>query len=124
MKSRSRPPLTLSDPEPAPLGDATAGLEDAATPELVVKPQAAPERPMSERRRRRLLEQERSAADLEFPSPAEPEPTAPVAPPIRSEDAEPAIEPLAFSMRTRRATNCATAPAVRPRDFRRRVAKR
>ena len=97
MKSRSRPPLTLSDPEPAPLGDATAGLEDAATPELVAKPQAAPERPMSERRRRRLLEQERSAADLEFPSPAEPEPTAAVAPPIRSEETEPAIEPLAFS---------------------------
>ena len=97
MKSRSRPPLTLSDPEPAPLGDATAGLEDAATPELVAQPRVAPERPMSERRRRRLLEQERSAADLEFPSPAEPEPTAPVAPPIRSEEAEPAIAPLAFS---------------------------
>ncbi|WP_428152280.1 tipN [Brevundimonas sp.] len=94
MKSRSRPPLTLSDPEPAPVGDATAGLEAATTPEPLAQPESAPERPMSERRRRRLLEQQRSAADLELPSP---EPAAAVTPAIQPSEAEPAVEPLTFS---------------------------
>ncbi|WP_298163404.1 tipN [Brevundimonas sp.] len=98
MKSRSRPPLTLSDPEPAPLGDATAGLEDAATAAPAPQPESPPERPMSERRRRRLLEQQRNAADLELPSPAELEPAAPVAPPPQTAEPAPAVEPIAFSI--------------------------
>ena len=86
MKSRSRPPLTLSDPEPAPVSDAATTPDDAAAAEPVAQPQAPPERPMSERRRRRLLEQQR-ASDLEVPPTAEPE-----APPVVE-----AAEPIAFS---------------------------
>jgi hypothetical protein len=69
MKSRSRPPLNLSDPEPTPPVDAPEALatpelpssDPEPTPEPVAEP--APERPMSERRRRRLLEQQRAAAE-------------------------------------------------------------
>ncbi len=85
MKSRSRPPLTLSDPEPADLPQRPAASEEALqSPPM---PEVAPERPMSERRRRRLLEQQR-AADLEVPPPAEPEPLPFVAPSMAAE-AEP-----------------------------------
>ncbi|MFC5343308.1 tipN [Brevundimonas staleyi] len=88
MKSRSRPPLTLSDPEPVEPADAAVTPEEAAAPEPAAQPEVAPERPMSERRRRRLLEQQR-AAELAAATP-EPEPAPPVT-------AEPAVEPIAFA---------------------------
>ncbi|WGM31619.1 tipN [Brevundimonas sp. NIBR11] len=68
MKSRSRPPLTLSDPDPAPLPDATATPEDGVAPESIAQPEVVAERPMSERRRRRLMEQQQREADLEMPA--------------------------------------------------------
>jgi len=96
MKSRSRPPLTLSDPEPAPLSDATVTPEDADAPELAAQPEVVAERPMSERRRRRLMEQQR-AADLEVPSPAEPEPAPTLTAAVRATEAERPVAPIAFS---------------------------
>ncbi|MGV3579307.1 tipN [Brevundimonas sp.] len=105
MKSRSRPPLTLSDPEPVEPAEAAVTPEEAAAPEPVaqpeVAPEPAPERPMSERRRRRLLEEQRRAeelaAALDVPPPAQPEPaqTAEAEPPqsiafATSADAPPA----------------------------------
>ena len=71
MKSRQRPPLNLTDPEPEAdaMAEIRAALEapDAPEPEpeLEVEPEAEPqraaERPMSERRRRRLAEERRQA---------------------------------------------------------------
>ena len=64
MKSRQRPPLNLTDPEPEErLGESTAspepGLAEAEAPSLEVSERAAP--PMSERRRRRMMEEQRLA---------------------------------------------------------------
>lgn len=60
---RQRSPLNLSDPasEPAtvPAVDTPSGTEDAAAP----APARPAERPMSERRRRRLAEEQRQAAE-------------------------------------------------------------
>lgn len=53
---RQRPPLNLTEPEP----EAPAGPE--VPPEAAPADGAAPERPMSERRRRRLAEEQRLAA--------------------------------------------------------------
>jgi len=78
MKSRHRPPLNLSDPEPNAadalgvgegegegegLTDAVDSGEALAEPEAehVTPERPTPERPMSERRRRRLLEEQRQA---------------------------------------------------------------
>ncbi|HYC97902.1 tipN [Brevundimonas sp.] len=67
MKSRQRPPLNLTDPEP----EAAALAEFEAVPDLPPEPMPEPapapapepaaERPMSERRRRRLAEERRQA---------------------------------------------------------------
>ena len=64
MKSRHRPPLNLSDPEPIETDTASEpspeGSQDAfAAPEPIDDPAAPP--PLSERRRRRLLEEQRLA---------------------------------------------------------------
>jgi len=89
MKSRQRPPLNLTEPEPvAAEADASAKAmeprEDTAAedlggplaPERPVSEPAAPERPMSERRRRRLQEQQRALQEpMTAPEP-EPEPAA------------------------------------------------
>jgi hypothetical protein len=100
MKSRSRPPLSLSDPEPAALPDAPTLSEDAAAPEPAAQPDVAPERPMSERRRRRLLEQQQEAAALamarDVSPPAEPE-SPPVVAPVQTAEAQSTIEPMDFA---------------------------
>jgi len=80
MKSRSRPPLTLSDPDPVPLSETMAAPDEVTASEFAAQPEIVAERPMSERRRRRLLDQQR-AADLEVPPPAEPAPAPTVAAP-------------------------------------------
>ncbi len=76
MKSRSRPPLVLSDPEPSPPDEAAEAVATPEESEIVpeIAPEPALERPMSERRRRRLLEQQRATADLEMPASATPHP--------------------------------------------------
>ncbi len=69
MKSRQRPPLNLTDPEPAsPFDEATAETPEAdpILPDMTF----ASDRPMSERRRRRLLEQQQQLdEDLNAPAP-------------------------------------------------------
>ncbi|MFN3930599.1 MAG: tipN [Brevundimonas sp.] len=77
MKSRHRPPLNLTDPEPevdamaeiraaleapdAPEADLHAELEPDMEPDMEPEPEPRAERPMSERRRRRLAEERRQA---------------------------------------------------------------
>ena len=57
MKSPRRPPLTLSDAEPTP------SVEEIAP---TAPPESPPERPMSERRKRKLAEEQaRLAAEAE-----------------------------------------------------------
>ncbi len=108
MKSRQRPPLNLSNPEPTPEGspEPTDASETAQTesptdavPESALSVEAAPpppERPMSERRRRRLLEEQRQAERAQFeiaqPPVAETTVEPPVATPqfVRSAEAPPA----------------------------------
>jgi len=88
MKSRQRPPLNLSDPEPvAPETVAADASHDdlAPTPPPEVEPEApAPEpvlqRPISERRRRRLQEQERALQPPQADLDAIPEPPPAPAP--------------------------------------------
>ncbi|MFB7882300.1 tipN [Brevundimonas diminuta] len=70
MKSRHRPPLNLTDPEPvsteteASLTPEAAETPDESTPEAGVEPLPdAPQRPMSERQRRRLAEQQALAEE-------------------------------------------------------------
>ncbi len=65
MKSRQRPPLILSDPDPIPHSEITSNETPSETIVPVMTPLAEP--PMSERRRRRLLEQQQRGADLEAP---------------------------------------------------------
>ena len=91
MKSRSRPPLNLTDAEPeaeAPEGATSPDAESAPEPE----PEPRPERPMSERRRRRLAEEQRQAeerARAEAAAQAQAE-TAPAGPELaQSADAPP-----------------------------------
>ncbi len=69
MKSRQRPPLILSDPDPIPHSEITSDETPSETIVPVMTPLAEP--PMSERRRRRLLEQQQRGADLEAPPPPE-----------------------------------------------------
>ncbi|CAN5158274.1 polar localization protein TipN [soil metagenome] len=94
MKSRHRPPLNLSDPEPAdvqaapvqPTEDAldAPADDDLTAPEPI--PEPAPPPPLSERRRRRLLEEQRQA-ELRA---ARAEPDLPPAPPV--EDLYPPLD--------------------------------
>jgi len=96
MKSRQRPPLNLSDPDPA--SPAVTSSHEATPSVEQADPggETVPERPMSERRRRRLIEQQQRAADLEAPprpeTPVDPEPVAPTPIPTPSE-----IRPISFS---------------------------
>jgi hypothetical protein len=120
MKSRNRPPLTLTEDEAVP---STDGLEQLGPPapdqdggvELAI-PQEQPERPMSERRRRRLLEEQRLAEERAAAELAEREQPAPVV-------VEPAVEPVPDSLAAMELAAVAgqppspfertTAPAVR-----------
>ena len=68
MKSSHRPPLNLSDPEPgeghddsAPVVTPDDGQEPVLDDALELERAPQPEKPMSERRRRRLLEEQRMA---------------------------------------------------------------
>lgn len=63
MKSRQRPPLILSDAEPvdAVASEPASPPTAAETPSHAEAAAPAPERPMSERRRRRLAEEHRLA---------------------------------------------------------------
>lgn len=59
---RQRPPLNLTDPATEPSsGDPAASPATEAAPEAAGEP--TPERPMSERRRRRLAEEQKAAAE-------------------------------------------------------------
>ena len=85
MKSPRRPPLNLTDPEPDARPAEPATVE--AAPEAAEP--VTPERPMSERRRRRLAEEQRRAeAPLEAEPTVEPEISIPVF--AQSADAPPA----------------------------------
>ncbi|HZW15659.1 MAG TPA: tipN, partial [Brevundimonas sp.] len=95
MKSRQRPPLNLTDPEPEvdAMAEIKAALE--APDEPTPAPEPAAERPMSERRRRRLAEEQRQAErrSAEAARRAD-EPQAPAAELSQSADAPPvAYEP-------------------------------
>jgi hypothetical protein len=112
MKSRQRPPLTLTDPEPVEV--APSQIEDD-TPEA---PPPAPEvqpvmdglRPMSERRRRRLVEQQRREAE---PGPTLPEPVpTPVAESAPVATPEPAHDPFIESGALTFATSAEAPPAT------------
>ena len=106
MKSRHRPPLILSDPEPEAVfeGDRAgeAGIETETEADALVEPAPAelepepalsldplpdpsPPRPLSERRRRRLLEEQRQA---ELAAQAEAEAASTVMTPTFAESAE------------------------------------
>lgn len=120
MKSRNRPPLTLTEDEAVPSAEGTEQLgpptpdQDAGV-ELAI-PQEQPERPMSERRRRRLLEEQRQAEERAAAELAEREKPAPIV-------AEPAVEPVPDSLAAMELATVAgqppspfertTAPAVR-----------
>ena len=85
MKSSHRPPLNLSDPEPGEDRDEDTASITEEPLELAPAPQ--PERPMSERRRRRLMEEQRLAeergavADLAPFAVSADAPPAPLTPP-------------------------------------------
>jgi len=65
MKSRQRPPLNLTDPETQD-GEPIVAPTTESMPEPGPQAQDTPERPMSERRRRRLAEEQaRAAAEAE-----------------------------------------------------------
>ena len=96
MKSSHRPPLNLSDPEPAEDRDESAGVvatgdslqsDDALDAELTLQPSS--EKPMSERRRRRLMEEQRLAEERAAALHAHPLPDLP--PLAVSADAPPAV---------------------------------
>jgi hypothetical protein len=102
MKSRHRPPLILSDPDTAEVDspvvdpgqddaatEGAAALEDRPLPEPI--PDPTPPRPLSERRRRRLLEEQRQAelqASGVVPEPAAEQVPDP-APPAPAGDLDP-----------------------------------
>ena len=102
MKSSHRPPLSLSDPEPSEDHEESAAavatddgpvVDDALDAELTLEP--TPERPMSERRRRRLLEEQRLADERAAALHAQPAPdlgpltVSADAPPVAMEDTPP-----------------------------------
>ncbi|MFK0299003.1 tipN [Brevundimonas sp. NPDC090276] len=120
MKSSHRPPLNLSDPEPGDGPDESVHVVPADdTPEfaqeeaLELERAPEPERPMSERRRRRLLEEQRLADERAAALHAQPASDLP--PFAVSADAPPAVvdeapppAPIAAPTSSRR------APAARP----------
>lgn len=91
MKSRNRPPLKLTEDDAVQPIDGAEALGPTATePESAVElgiPQEHPQRPMSERRRRRLLEEQRLAEERAAAEPLEREPRAAIV-------AEPSVEPV------------------------------
>lgn len=113
MKSRNRPPLKLTNDEAVPplempdtpASDVEIEVEVGPTPEIEAEPHAEleplpvrpPERPMSERRRRRLAEEARQAEERAAPAlkpKPEPLPEAePAPPPVESLDVVPAVAP-------------------------------
>ena len=111
MKTRYRPPLILSDPEPDD-AESTANatletsIEDVIT-DVEPEPEPIPEpvaRPLSERRRRRLLEEQRQAdlraarAEPDLPPGPHLEDLTPVVTPEFAESAE--APPAAFAAST------------------------
>jgi hypothetical protein len=116
MKSRHRPPLTLTDP--APEADASPERADAgAEPSMDAPGEERPVevpamdglRPMSERRRRRLLEQQRLEQEAAFAAPPAPDPEPAAAPSavVTAAEPEPERQPIAF------ATSADAPPATR-----------
>ena len=103
MKSRQRPPLNLTDPEP----ETAEGGATEAGPAAAPPPESSPvERPMSERRRRRLAEEQKQAEQKAAAAAAQadkPEQTPVVSPePGTSVDAPPvAYEPPPTPVPTR-----------------------
>ena len=127
MKSRQRPPLNLSDPEPAapkgqsgPQSAAAEGLDapaaDAHDLEITLPPV---DRPMSERRRRRLLDEQRQAAARATGAEAPPVSAerTPVVTPTFADSAEaPPVayaEPTPPAVETRRTVISETPPSGR-----------
>ncbi len=116
MKSRQRPPLTLTDPEPVEGALPRTETEVPQAPAPVAEVPAAMDglRPMSERRRRRLIEQQRREAERE------PEPQAPPPMMAQSPIAEiaapepPAHDPFVESGSLTFATSADAPPATRP----------
>jgi hypothetical protein len=112
MKSSHRPPLNLSDPEPgethdeSPLVDRVDDAPEFAPEPLELDPAAAPDRPMSERRRRRLMEEQRlaeeRAAALHAQADLPPLSVSADAPPAILDEASPPA-PIAASTSSRRA---------------------
>lgn len=109
MKSRHRPPLILSDPEPEtvdvagqtadtafvdPVDEGMAEPAPEAAPELEPLPEPGPPRPLSERRRRRLLEEQRQA-ELAAQAEAEAAARASAPPVVTAEFADSADAPPA-----------------------------
>lgn len=116
MKSRHRPPLTLTDPAPeaeASPERADAGAEPSADAPGEERPVEVPAmdglRPMSERRRRRLLEQQRLEQEAAFAAPPAPEPGPAAAPSavVTAAEPEPERQPIVF------ATSADAPPATR-----------
>jgi hypothetical protein len=116
MKSRHRPPLTLTDPAPeaeASPERADAGAEPSVDAPVEERPVEVPAmdglRPMSERRRRRLLEQQRLEQEAAFAAPPAPEPEPAAAPSavVTAAEPEPERQPIVF------ATSADAPPATR-----------
>jgi hypothetical protein len=116
MKSRHRPPMTLTDPAPeaeASPERADAGAEPSVDAPVEERPVEVPAmdglRPMSERRRRRLLEQQRLEQEAAFAAPPAPDPEPAAAPSavVTAAEPEPERQPIAF------ATSADAPPATR-----------
>lgn len=97
MKSRQRPPLVLTDPEATPAVE-TPPVDDIEIPDHAPDrdPPAPPERPISERRRRRLLEQ-RERAEATAAEPAHAPEAALSTPPPETTDETAVVTPFAVS---------------------------
>lgn len=96
MKSRQRPPLTLSDPETATPVNLLPGESERTDDGAATEPAVARERPMSERRRRRLAEQEQRAVEVDAPPPLPrdaPEAIAPAPAPVSPPEPTPVTPP-------------------------------
>ncbi|AQR61603.1 tipN [Brevundimonas sp. LM2] len=98
MKSRQRPPLVLTDPEATFPAEATAP-DDIGIPDETPAATPAPsrERPVSERRRRRLLEQERQHDAVATVEPEVPPAAAAPAPRPEPRPEPPTVAPFAVS---------------------------
>ncbi|KPF83298.1 tipN [Brevundimonas sp. AAP58] len=116
MKSRHRPPLTLTDPAPEAQASPEQ-VEVGAEPSVGATDEQGPVdvpamdglRPMSERRRRRLLEQQRLEQEAAFAAPPAPEPelSAAPSPVVAAAEPEPEHQPITF------ATSADAPPATR-----------